>query len=367
MPITTRAGALRSKGDGTAGTILHKPISKHPHHKRARQCQPKRREEKVKVSTPAITCETATRPSVDQQASVPQLDPRSQVDNTSERASKKSDEDMDMSLESLFSDPESKQSADIEAKVIEEEINTSARVEPLDHLATSSSLLDALQPPLAAEELPAIVEVAKENDLPSSPPQSNESEAVTFIDISDEITNRPVVKGEITTGTSTRGGKMIFMNQYGYLYMNETKTTIGWRCVKRNENCKAVIYTLKISGEFSHWSGKCHCHLVDLSDTRKREISANIKSRVLDEFVSIQSIVEDEYRKANLSVEEKKMMPLPCQIGTSISALFDRFHLNFRIFSLLRVWPSQAASKGLTRDSKGSEICHSRRISADVC
>jgi hypothetical protein len=35
--------------------------------------------------------------------------------------------------------------------------------------------------------------------------------------------NKPIVKGEITTGLSTRGGKMIFMNDFAYLYMSTGK------------------------------------------------------------------------------------------------------------------------------------------------
>ena len=108
---------------------------------------------------------------------------------------------------------------------------------------------------------------------------------------------------------------MIFMNSYGYIHMNETKNTIGWRCVKRNENCKAVIYTGKISGKFDHWNGKFHCHGIDLSDTKKREILSSVKRRVLDEFIPIKAIIEEEYRKATLSQEEKKAMPLPMKIG----------------------------------------------------
>jgi hypothetical protein len=116
---------------------------------------------------------------------------------------------------------------------------------------------------------------------------------------------------------------MIFMNQYGYVYMNKTKTTVGYHCVKRNESCKAAIYTFKSSGEFSHWNGKYHCHLVVSSDTGRHEISTKINNRVLDEFISIKSIIEEEYRKANLSIEEKKT-PLPIQIGTFILFLPSR-------------------------------------------
>ena len=127
--------------------------------------------------------------------------------------------------------------------------------------------------------------------------------------------NKPILKGEITTGTSTRGGKMVFMNEFAYLFMSEAKETTGWRCSKRNENCKAVIHISKQTEQFSHWNGIFHCHLPDLSETRKREILNKIKHRVIDEYISIKMIIEEEYRKANLSEEEKRAMLLPIQIG----------------------------------------------------
>ncbi len=37
--------------------------------------------------------------------------------------------------------------------------------------------------------------------------------------------------------------------------------------------------------------------------------------RVLDELISIKAIIEEEYDKANLSIEETRIMPLPIQIG----------------------------------------------------
>ncbi|CAF3515474.1 unnamed protein product, partial [Rotaria sp. Silwood2] len=93
----------------------------------------------------------------------------------------------------------------------------------------------------------------------------SEGDADTFI-------HEPVVKGEITTGTSTRNGKMIFMNGFSYLYMSTAKETIGWRCIRRNVNCRAVIHTLKTTGEFSRWNGVFHSHTFDPNETRKREI-----------------------------------------------------------------------------------------------
>jgi hypothetical protein len=128
--------------------------------------------------------------------------------------------------------------------------------------------------------------------------------------------NKPIVKGEITTGLSTRGGKMIFMNDFAYLYMSTGKKTTGWRCAKRNENCKAVIHVSNETGQFSHWNGISHCHLSDLRETRKRDILNKIKHRVNDEYISVKIIIQEEYRKASLSEEEKRIMPLPAQIGT---------------------------------------------------
>lgn len=132
----------------------------------------------------------------------------------------------------------------------------------------------------------------------------------------DTFTNVPVVKGDITIGTSTRNGKIIFMNGFSYLYMSTAKETIGWRCSRRNVNCKAVIHTLKTTGEFSRWNGVFHSHTLDPNETRKREILGTIKKRVLDEHIPVKIIVEQEYRKANLSVEEKRIIPLPSQIGS---------------------------------------------------
>ena len=121
---------------------------------------------------------------------------------------------------------------------------------------------------------------------------------------------------------------MIYMNFYGYIHMNETKELIGWRCVKRSQPCKAVIYTFKSTGLFSHWNGKFHCHSIDLRDSRKREIVLKIKNRVLDEFIPIKAIVEEEYRKANLSVEEKRIMLLPAKIGKLILSLLMNISLS---------------------------------------
>ncbi|CAF1017466.1 unnamed protein product [Rotaria sordida] len=81
---------------------------------------------------------------------------------------------------------------------------------------------------------------------------SNNDENEVFSDESNDLMNKPIVKGEITIGTSTRGGKMILMNRFSYLYMSTAKETTGWRCARRNEKCKAVIHVPKQTGQFSH-------------------------------------------------------------------------------------------------------------------
>ena len=144
----------------------------------------------------------------------------------------------------------------------------------------------------------------------------NNDELVVSESDADDFMNVPVVKGEITSGTSTRNGKMIFMNGFSYLYMSTVKATIGWRCARRNKNCKAVIHALKTTGKFSHWNSVLHSHKPDANETRKRAILSTIKKRMLDEGAPVKMIVEQEYRKANLSTEEKRIMPLPSQIGS---------------------------------------------------
>ncbi|CAF1160736.1 unnamed protein product [Rotaria sp. Silwood1] len=144
------------------------------------------------------------------------------------------------------------------------------------------------------------------NDYPLVPVElSDKDDDDMHASNSNGIAHKPIVKGRITTGTLIRRGKMIFMNDCGYLHMNQTKDTIGWRCVRRDENCKSVFYTFKSIEQFNHWNGKFHFHSSDLHDTRKREILSKIKSRVLDKFIPTKAIIEDEYRKAKLPGDPK--------------------------------------------------------------
>ncbi|CAF0843291.1 unnamed protein product [Adineta ricciae] len=106
----------------------------------------------------------------------------------------------------------------------------------------------------------------------------------------------PITGGDITTGLSTRGGKMVFINGFAYSYMGMSKKTTGWRCARRKENCKAVIHISKETGKIQEWNGVYHCHQPDQREDREREILNKIKQRVLDENRSIKMIIEEEYR-----------------------------------------------------------------------
>lgn len=248
MPVTTRAAALRSKSNGNEITSVKQTTppqapggTVRQHHSQQQQ-QTQAEEQLSPNCTNSESCVTSP-----QQSTVSQAVSVIDVDSHRDQADGKQKSDMDVSLESLFCDQE----------VILSTTEIGGNVSPM-----SSSFLSN-----------------QDDDL-------------------NATTSTPVVQGDITLGTSTRGGKMIFMNLYGYIHMNETKETIGWRCVKRNENCKAVIYTIKSTGDFSHWNGQFHSHSIDMSDTRKREILSKIKGRVLDEFIPIKVIIEEEYRKA---------------------------------------------------------------------
>ncbi|CAF3416437.1 unnamed protein product [Rotaria socialis] len=139
----------------------------------------------------------------------------------------------------------------------------------------------------------------------SSDENQNDS---SFGDV-NAMLNVPIGDGYITTGTSERGGRMIFLNGYSYLAIHET------------EHCKAVIHTSKVTSKFSHWNGQSHIHIVDQTEIRKRSILTKIKARVVDKYISVTVIVEDEYRKAQLSYEEKRAMPFPLSLASGLQKL----------------------------------------------
>ncbi|CAF1103171.1 unnamed protein product, partial [Rotaria magnacalcarata] len=223
------------------------------------------------------------------------------------------------SVESQICSPLQPQSTTLDAVLTSEDIHEQphedvtlkkddATVEPTSSTPITSSVFPTTSSPTKNDDNDSII------SLESSSNDENE----IFVGDSNHLMNEPVIKGEVTTVTSTRGGKMIFMNGFAYLYMSMAKETTGWRCVRRNENCKAVIHISKQTGQFSHWNGIFHCHPSDAGETRKCDILNKIKHRVLDQYISIKIIIEEEYRKANLSVEEKRMMPLPAQIAIPV-------------------------------------------------
>ncbi|CAF1501904.1 unnamed protein product [Rotaria magnacalcarata] len=83
--------------------------------------------------------------------------------------------------------------------------------------------------------------------LVSGKSSSDENQNDSSFGYANAMLNVPIDDGDITTGTSQRGGRMIFLNGYSYLYMSESKATFAWQCSKRVEHCKAVIHTSKVT------------------------------------------------------------------------------------------------------------------------
>ncbi|CAF1532698.1 unnamed protein product [Rotaria magnacalcarata] len=190
------------------------------------------------------------------------------------------------SVESQICSPLQPQSTTLDAVLTSEGIheqhhedvtlkNDDATVEPTSSIPITSSVSPTTSSPTKNDD----------NDSIISLESSNNDENEIFAGDSNHLMNEPVIKGEVTTSTSTRGGKMIFMNGFGYLYMSMAKETTGWRCARRNENCKAVIHISKQTGQFSHWNGIFHCHPSDARETRKRGILNKTKHRVLDQYI----------------------------------------------------------------------------------
>lgn len=284
MPVTTRAAALRSpdnadlihsQDQGTSTSALT--------NKKTHKCSSKRKRKQVQVQQIVSCAESQIYPLLQQQST------SLEATSTSERIYEQPNEDVILKKDDATDEP------------------------------TSSSLITTIISLTTSPTTSVINNDDNNSNISPESPNNDDSELATGD--SNHFMNIPVIEGEIITGTSTRGGKMIFMNGFAYLYMRMAKETTGWRCARRNENCKAVIHISKQTGKFSHWNGIFHCHSSDASETRKRDIINKIKHRVLDEYISVKFIVEEEYRKANLSVQEKRMMPLPAQIGISISSL----------------------------------------------
>ncbi|CAF4438274.1 unnamed protein product, partial [Rotaria socialis] len=296
MPVTTRAAALRSQiAEETTSSMKQ-------------------------VQSSEISTESEKHSSVVQQLAVPQIESATEINDHRDHENKRLIEEIDISIENLCIDEVLTLSTASENKIAEQQINKQLGSSHSDD--HQSTILSSSSVASSVMKSPTLtVEKVKIDYSLLSTESSDKDEDGIYLGDSNAIMNKPVKNGEITSGTSTRGGKMIYMNDFGYLFLNETKNAVGWRCARRDLNCKAVIYTLKNTQEFSHWNGQVHSHLRDAGYTRKNEILSKIKSRVVDEFIPIKLIIEDEYRKAKLTAEEKRVMPLPIQIESGLYKL----------------------------------------------
>ncbi|CAF5168955.1 unnamed protein product, partial [Rotaria magnacalcarata] len=296
MPVTTRAAALRSQiAEETTSSMKQ-------------------------VQSSEISTESEKHCSVVQQLAVPQIESATEINDHRDHENKRLIEEIDISIENLCIDEVLTLSTASENKIAEQQINKQLGSSHSDD--HQSTILSSSSVASSVMKSPTLtVEKVKIDYSLLSTESSDKDEDGIYLGDSNAIMNKPAKNGEITSGTSTRGGKMIYMNDFGYLFLNETKNAVGWRCARRDLNCKAVIYTLKNTQEFSHWNGQVHSHLRDAGYTRKNEILSKIKSRVVDEFIPIKVIIEDEYRKAKLTAEEKRVMPLPIQIESGLYKL----------------------------------------------
>ncbi|CAF1094513.1 unnamed protein product [Rotaria sp. Silwood1] len=293
MPVTTRAAALRYHATSDATASLEQATSTTTSSsKAARKCRSKQKQLKVQYSNTSSKPETSS--TSQEQSIVSKAESTVIVIYHVDDDDKHLETEVDESFEDFSANKPMILSASNENK------ESTSSHSPSRQSTTSST------------------EKTNNDDSLVSLGSSTTDDNDVYSGDSNGFVNVPVLKGDITTGTSRRGGKMIFMNGCGYLYMSTAKQTIGWRCSRRDENCRVVIHTLKKTGEYSHWNGVFHSHIVDSNETRKREIVAKIKSRVLDEFIPIKVIIEEEYRKAVLSTEEKRAMPLPSQIESGL-------------------------------------------------
>ena len=107
--------------------------------------------------------------------------------------------------------------------------------QPVSNLTEASRSISPTSP---ASDLPIVLHMSSASSLDDTYNDTSPGDA-------NAILNAPVVEGDVTTGTSQRGGRMIFMSGFSYLYMSEAKETIGWRCSQRDKHCKAVSHTSK--------------------------------------------------------------------------------------------------------------------------
>ncbi|CAM4942461.1 unnamed protein product [Rotaria socialis] len=294
MPVTTRAAALRSQ-IAEETTSSKKQVATN---KSIRKCRSGIKQKQLKAKSSEVSTEPEKNSSVVQQVAVPQIESAIEINNHRDHENKRLNEEIDISIENLCIDQVLTLSTASENKIAEQQINK--RLGSFHSDDHQSTILSSSPVASSVMKSPTLtVEKVKIDYFLLSSESSDKDEDDIYPGDSNAIMNKPVKNGKITSGTSTRGGKMIYMNDYGHLFLNETKNAVGW----------------------SHWNGQVYSHLRDAGYTRKNEILLKIKSRVVDEFIPIKAITEDEYRKANLTAEEKRVMPLPIQIESGLYKL----------------------------------------------
>ncbi|CAF4189714.1 unnamed protein product [Rotaria magnacalcarata] len=295
MPVTTRAAALRSHATSDATPSLKQATSAPTSSsKAARKCPSKQKQLKAQFSNTS---------------SKPEASSTSQEQSTVSKA--------ESTVKVIYHVDDDKH---LETEVDEPFEDLSVNKPMILSASNENKESTSSHSPSGQSTTSSTEKTNNDDSLVSLGSLTNDENDVYSGD-SNGFVNVPVIKGDITTGTSRRGGKMIFMNGCGYLYMSTAKQTSGWRCSRRDENCRVVIHTLKRTGEFTHWNGVFHSHTFDSNETRKHEIVAKMKNRVLDESIPIKVIIEEEYRKAMLSTEEKRAMTLPSQIESGLHKL----------------------------------------------
>ncbi|CAF2135405.1 unnamed protein product [Rotaria magnacalcarata] len=295
MPVTTRAAALRSQTSRDITPSLDQTTSTSASTtKTTRKCPSKHKEVKVQSSMACNQFEVSSIPR--QQSTIFDTEATSEVIKQFDHEDNKLERELDTNLENL---------------VANEPCISPSSNKNCESTFSSPTSAESTSTPVSHSTTASIKEIEDDHSTISLETSNNDENFISLGD-SNALVNVPIIKGDITTGTSTRGGKMVFMNGFGYLYMSTAKQSIGWRCARRDMNCKAIIHTSRVTGKFDHWNGTFHCHESDSYETRKRNILVKIKNRVLDEYIPIKIIVEEEYRKANLSVEEKKSNASSC-------------------------------------------------------
>ncbi|CAM4988528.1 unnamed protein product [Rotaria socialis] len=275
MPVTTRAAALRSQTSRDITPSLDQTTSTSASTtKTTRKCPSKHKEVKVQSSMACDQFEVSSIPR--QQSTIFDTEATSEVIKQFDHDDNKLERELDTNLENL---------------VANEPCISPSSNKNCESTFSSPTSAESTSTPVSHSTTASIKEIEDDHSTISLETSNNDENFISLGD-SNALVNVPIIEGDITTGTSTRGGKMVFMNGFGYLYMSTAKQSIGWRCARRDMNCKAVIHTSRVTGEFDHWNGTFHCHESDSYETRKQEC-----------------------RKANLSVEEKRAMPLPAHIG----------------------------------------------------